>query len=350
MESTETQVNAEETEVKAEETEVKPESSTDSENKGKKPSKAGKIILRIAVIFIIANVILMLPVASFVEVMVLKGKGNREITQEESMREWMLNELGLDTVAYETKYRMGTFDIPSSVNNGYSIPVFYFSPEGESKGFVVMAHGMNSSHIGIYEEAELFLEEGFEIYSFDERKFGESTWEYMSYGYYEGADVADVFRFACENSPAEGLKGIWGQSLGGAACENALDDQIVMANLDFVVLDCPMGGMDELTGAPEIQNELAGKFNKLICGYSFEQQSPYKQIMKNSAPALLVLAKDDTVIPEKSIKKIKEYFELTVPTTVYESEGSKHADVVVDDKEGYRQALKGFLDSLESKE
>ena len=314
----------------------------------KKMPKALKIILLIVGIFLLVNLIAALPVASFIEVQVLKGKGDSERTREANMKAWLDEETSMDADEFEKTYQMTSLNLPSSENIGYVIPVFHFIPEAEAKGFVVMAHGMNSSHIGIYPEAELFLEEGYEVFSFDERKFGESTWEYTSYGYYEGKDVEDVFQYACDSSPEYYIKGIWGQSLGGAACEDALDNDGLREKLDFVVLDCPMGAMDELTGAPAIQNKLAGKFNKSIVGYSFDEQNPYGKLKQNTAPVLLLLAKEDKVIPEISLNKIRESVEASpAELSVYESEGSPHADIVYVDRDGYKEILDYFLKALE---
>ena len=309
--------------------------------------KSVKIILRIVIIFVIANIILALPVAAFVEVQVLKGKGNSEITTEASMRGMLLSEAGIDSVEFEETYSLTEFSVMSSKTSGYYIPTFRLQTTEEKKGIVVMVHGMNSSHIGIYPEALAFLKAGFDVWAMDTRKFGESKADYVTYGYMEGADCIDVLQFALSMDPDPGLIGLWGQSMGGAAVENAMDEGLFVAACDFVVLDCPMGAMEELTGAPEIQNRAAGIVNKWVVGYSFYDQSPYVQIKNNTKPVLLIHAENESVIPDVSTQQIKDTLaDSKGSLTEYTGKGSSHANVANDHPEEYEQTVKAFLDSL----
>ena len=308
--------------------------------------KLKKIILRGLALFALINLILALPIASLVETYVLKGKGNRKVSQEAYVREWLSSEMGMDSYAIEEKYRMEKISIKSSGTEGYTIQAFHYYPEGESIGFIVMAHGMNSSHLGIYPEMEIFLEEGLEVYSFDERKFGESTYPFISYGYYEGMDVKDVFEYAVAMSLGDArVLGVWGQSMGGAAVENALDEMSLINMCNCVILDCPMGAMDELTGAPKIQNSLAGVINVFVSGYSFKDQNPYPQIANVAAPVLLVRAGKETVIPKVSLDTIEETLKAAPgELTVYVSPEAEHACIAEVDREGYKNAVHEFLE------
>ena len=309
--------------------------------------KPVKIILRIVIIFVIANIILALPVAAFIEVQVLKGKGKHDITSEESMRSMLLTEAGIDSVEFEETYSVKEFSVPSSETEGYSIPTYLLQTTEEKKGLVVMVHGMNSSHIGIYPEARAFLNAGFDVWAMDTRKFGESTAEYVTYGFLEGADCVDVLNFALGMDPDPGLVGLWGQSMGGAAVENAMDEGAVVLYCDYVVLDCPMGAMDELTGAPEIQNNAASIVNKWVAGYSFYDQSPYAQIKNNTKPVLMINAENESVIPEISTIQIRDTLtDAPGSLTEYTGKGSRHAAVANDHPEEYEKAVKDFIDSL----
>ena len=316
---------------------------------GGEMKKPVKIILRIVIIFVIANIILALPVAAFVEVQILKGKGTKEITQEAEMRSMLLTEAGIDSVEFEETYSVEEFSIPSTKTDGYMIPTFRLKTTEEKKGIVVMVHGMNSSHIGIYPEARAFLNAGFDVWAMDTRKFGESKADYVTYGYMEGADCIDVLAYVLGSIDSEpGLIGLWGQSMGGAAVENAMDEALFVTEADFVVLDCPMGAMDELTGAPEFQNNAASIVNKWVVGYSFYDQSPYAQIKNNTRPVLMINAEKETVIPEISTMQIRDTLTNAPGSlTEYTGKGSKHACVANDHPEEYEEAVKAFINTLE---
>lgn len=313
-----------------------------------KMKKPVKILLRILLIFVLVNIILALPAASFAEVLVLKSKGNREITTKEEMSAFIYEETGIVAEEFEKEYNLSEFEVSSTATQGYTIPVFVLHTGGDKRGFVVMAHGMNASHIGIYPEAQAFLEAGFDVWMPDERKFGESTWGYISYGYFEGKDVEDVLKFALEEDPDAGLVGLWGQSLGGAACENVMDTQVCLNNVDFIVLDCPMGAMDELTGAPKIQNRLAGVFNGVISGYTFEDQNPYRQMNDVPQDVLLILAENEKVIPKKSIDRIQNILsDSAASLCVFTGSGSRHANVFNDHPDEYRAAVSELINTAE---
>ena len=54
------------------------------------------------------------------------------------------------------------------------------------------------------------------------------------------------------------------------------------------------------------------------------------------------------MIPEISLNKIRESVEASsAELSVYESEGSPHADIVYVDRDGYKEILDYFLKALE---
>jgi len=297
--------------------------------------------LKAILIFVAVNIVIALPMMGFIEVLVLKGKGHKPSDMD--YRGYITRELGMDPDAYEETYQMSHVSIPSSKTEGYLIPVYILKTTEEYEGFVIMSHGMNSNHEMIYPESEAFLKAGYNVVSFDQRKCGESTASFVSYGYYEGMDVVDVLEYALDTQP-EGKVALWGQSMGGAAVENAMDETPVIENADYIVLDCPMGAMEELTGAPDIQNRTASVFNKFMVGYGFDDQSPYHQISGNKIPVLLILAGKENVIPERSIAQIKETL-TNAPgeCEVYTCDNASHADVWLEDPKEYEKRVDEFL-------
>ena len=105
-----------------------------------------------------------------------------------------------------------------------------------------------------------------------------------------------------------------------------------------------MGAMDELTGAPDIQNKAASIINKWMVGYNFDEQSPYEQIKENDIPVLLILAGKESVIPSESIEQIKDILtKAPGGCEVYTEENATHADVWTEDPEEYEERVDEFL-------
>lgn len=297
--------------------------------------------LKAILIFVAVNIVIALPMMGFIEVLILKGKGHKPSDMD--YRGYMSREYDVDMDAYEAKYQMKQVKIPSTQTDGYEIPAYIYETDKAYEGFVVMSHGMNCNHEMIYCEAEAFLKAGYNVVSFDQRKCGLSTASYVSYGYYEGADVLDVLSYALTLYP-EGNAVLWGQSMGGAAVENTMDEALVKENVEYIVLDCPMGAMEELTGAPDIQNRTASIINKWMVGYNFDEQNPYEQIKDNQIPVLLILAGKESVIPSQSIEQIREILtKAPGECEVYTEENATHADVWTEDPEEYEERIDAFL-------
>ena len=332
--------------------------------KKKKLGRAWKVLIAIAVVVLI----LALPLMSLAEVIILRFSGRSDFTELEEMREFMLDEVEFDTVAFEQEHDMEKFYVPSSVTYGYNIPVFHLkgkykseeSDVSEQIGFVVMAHGSNASHLTVYPESQAFLDMGIDVWFFDERKYGESTFEYSTFGYLESADVLDVFTFATDSYQdeydplksdeywSERWMGVWGQSMGAAAVMNALGYKRIRDEIDFCIIDCPMGAMEDLTHAPSIQNRIASYEQDVLFDYSFDDQNPYDKLQNYKGPVFLITAEDDEMIPEKTTSAIRIIISNSdFGLHEYVGKNSLHANVWFDHPDEYELAIRNFIVGLD---
>ena len=78
-----------------------------------------------------------------------------------------------------------------------------------------VVHGLGGNRWTNYPVAEMFLEKGYNIVTYDQRSSGENTAQYTRYGYWESSDLQDCITYL-ENSIGESRAiGTWGlQRLG----------------------------------------------------------------------------------------------------------------------------------------
>lgn len=308
-------------------------------------SKKKKTILICIAAFIILNIIASFPVSGIVMYNIMKGKGGED-TSAQAMGAVVAEKYdGFDASSLDA-YLEGKVELPSSLGDDHVIPLWIYRSENNEDGkAVVMAHGMNSSHVSEAPIIKMFLDDGLDVYIYDQRGFGESTDKTMSYGYFESSDLLDAFKYANEDKSENSAIGVWGCSMGGAAVCNVMDEAYFKEYADFIILDCPMGCMGEVTGAPEFQNKMGSLFWKINEGFTFEDQSPYHQIIDNTIPVLLFTAQNDTVIKKDTTDAIAEGLP-SCDLTRYEGEGSKHAWVYRDHPEDYSNAVKELISAV----
>lgn len=308
-------------------------------------SKKKKIILICIGAFIVLNIIASFPVSGIIMYKIMVGKGGED-TSPEAMKTVVAQKYdGFDASSLDA-YLDKKIEIDSSLGDGHVIPCWvYQSNSNKADNAIVLAHGMNSSHVSEAPIVKMFLDEGLDVYVYDQRGFGESTDKQMSYGYFESYDLLDVFKYANEELGDDSVIGVWGCSMGGAAVCNVMDETYFKDYADFIILDCPMGCMGEVTGAPEFQNKMGSLFWQINEGFSFDDQSPYHQIKDNTIPVLLVTASEDTVIKKDTTDAIGAGLQ-SCTVTRYEGEGSKHAWVYRDHPDDYRNAVDKLISSV----
>lgn len=314
-----------------------------------KALKKKKILKRIiigVVIFIAVNYIAYLAIASPIMMKVLRDGGVNKDTSEETMSNWVQEDMGYDLDGFLAKYEIEEFTLHSDdCKDPHDIPAYYIYAEGvdtKEAPTVVMAHGMSASHICTYPYAELFLKKGYNVITYDQHSFGESEEVYVSYGYFESRDFLACVQYAVD-AAGENTIGCWGQSMGGATIENAMDEELVKENVDFIVLDCPMGSIAESTHADPVHNFTTSMLNKVVMGWSFNDQSPYKQAEGNAIPVMMVVAGKDASVSEASYNKTGEILGESGVSYVYEQTNAEHAKVYYRDPVGYANALDDFL-------
>ena len=279
---------------------------------------------------------------------IMLNTGHNYDSSNEAVAKQLMELHGYDVSEYISSYSVEEVVLTSSMEDSHKIYAYLtYADASENKDAptVIMCHGVNSSHVSLYPVSEVFLKKGYNVLTYDQRSFGQSDCRYVTFGYFESNDLLDCLNYVNGNVSKDNKIGVWGQSMGGATVENAMDEEAFVNSVDFCILDCPLGAMSEVSHAGPVQNCFASMLCKLTMKFSFSQQSPYKQIENNHLPVLIITANQDKVIPSKSIEKINE--SLGKCLYMNYSKDAKHANVYFADPDGYSEMVDIFVGQVE---
>ncbi|MEG0829406.1 MAG: alpha/beta fold hydrolase [Anaerovoracaceae bacterium] len=253
---------------------------------------------------------------------------------------------------FETKYNVKEVKIPSSFGE-YDIPANYLTIDGnENRDTVVMAHGLNGNRITGYPVAKMFLRNGYNVLTYDQRGSGESKAINQTCGYLESKDLKDCVDYIYKNVDRDKNIGAWGSSIGGGTIGIYLGTQDANKKLNFAILDCPVSSVRDITGliikdkVPflpiKFRLDMGSMVNKIMLGFSYEDGNVCKTIENTQVPVLIFNSKNDKVTRYymgadlyNAIKGKKKEI-LTV-------KDSQHTDIYIDHKGLYEKTMMDFL-------
>jgi len=108
-----------------------------------------------------------------------------------------------------------TSSISFGSQSGSTIAGWHVEAEN-SRGVIVLIHGLRGSRLAMLERAKLFHGAGYSIVMIDLQAHGESPGDHITLGHLEQHDVWAAVAFAREHHPEEPI-GVLGISLGGAS-------------------------------------------------------------------------------------------------------------------------------------
>lgn len=254
---------------------------------------------------------------------------------------------------FEETYVIEEMEIGSTYHD-HVITAELISRDGEiNKDTVIMVHGMGEDRKGVYPLATMFLEAGYNVFCYDQRNAGDNTAVYSTYGYLESHDLADCVAYMNEFVDKDRTVGIWGLSWGGATTGYYIGSEDFSSNVDFAILDCPVGSMEEFIrkemekmdmGIPiDLMLWCGSIATKAELGFSYNDAYLYKYMDQVSIPVLIINSEKDEVTPVTIGKKIYESI-IHDDKVIFTVDDSKHAEIYHDHEEEYRNLVFDFIE------
>jgi uncharacterized protein len=205
----------------------------------------------------------------------------------------------------------------------------WFIAGNKGAGAVVLMHGVRANRLSLVARARFLSQAGYSVLLFDFQAHGESTGEYISFGYLESRDAQAAVDFLRANAPDERV-GVIGISMGGAAAllatppleVNALVLEMVYPTIDQAIsnrLTMRLGGW-----ANALTPLLLWQFKPRL-GIDTEALRPIDHVGRVSVPKLFIAGSADQ---HTTIEESRQLFNAaSEPKELWVIEGAAHVDL-----------------------
>lgn len=276
-----------------------------------------------------------------------QNKGND--TKKNSLVQ--LKEWGYDLEQFNAKYSGETFHLEAE--DGNTFPVTSFSTDGDkAKDTAILIHGAGGDNIFLSPLAEIYLENGWNVLTFDMRGHGDNEDPLVTFGYLERMDVHAIVDYA-EKINLDKQIVVHGQSMGGATAGMYAATEHAAKHVNAVIMDSPVYSMEEMfagiwQGMEDTEDipfpyvVACGNFYmKLNYGFTFKDVEITEQQKYNEIKTLVIKSEqDDVCLPEKVTSL---YENVAAEDKELVSINVKHIKGMLDQKEEYTAAVMQFL-------
>lgn len=294
------------------------------------------ILLTIFLIFIIIDLIFAYKVL------------NRKVYTDEEIEQFRKDNDWFDLKWYEDLEKED-FTIKSKFS--YTISGEYIKNPIPSNNCVIICHGIMVNRYAVLKYAKMFLERGYNIVLYDNRRHGKTDGKFTTYGYYEKYDLSDIVDHVSNKLKKNHVIGLIGESMGSAITLQCCG---VRDGIDFVISDCGFTTLTDMliyhaAFTNKIPKYLAklivagtGIWMRILAKTSVKDTSPLKALRKMHIPAMIIHGDKDTYIPFSMAQIMYD----AIPNEnkrLYIVEGAKHAMSYTHDRERYENEVETFL-------
>ncbi len=156
-----------------------------------------KKFIKITLITCFIVLLLFLGVSYFMGTQVFMGSTQLvtcEDTSEVTDSFW--EKYGMDYDSFCNTYTIERLEITSTFD-GHTIPADYIYALGaegnKNHQTVILVHGLGGNRFSNYPLAEMFLQKGYNVLTYDQRSSNENTAPYTTFGYWEKYDLTDRY-------------------------------------------------------------------------------------------------------------------------------------------------------------
>lgn len=255
-----------------------------------------------------------------------------------------LAEWGYDLKAFNAKYTGEDFKLEAE--DGNTVPVTAYSTDDkQDKDTVILIHGAGGDHVFLAPLAEIYLENDWNVLTFDMRGHGDNESPLVTFGYLERKDVRAIVDYA-EKVTSNKQIVVHGQSMGGATAGMYAATEHATEHVDAIIMDSPVHSMEDMfagvwQGMEDTEDipfpyivACGNLYMKTNYGFTFKDVEITEQQKYNEVKTLVINSgQDDVCLPENV-------------TALYENVASKDKELVTFDCEH----IKGMLDQREDYE
>lgn len=313
----------------------------------------------IKILLIVVAIILLLFVGMsyFIGTQVFMGSTQLVTCEDTSkVNDSFWEKYNMDYDVFYNTYTIEHIDIVSTFD-GHVIPADYIYALGKDGNkdnpTVIMVHGLGGNRYTNYPLAEMFLQKGYNVLTYDQRSSNENTAQYTTFGYWEKYDLIDYIDYVHSYAP-EQVIGVWGTSFGGATVGLAMGEKDVERKVDFLILDCPVSDMKWMVeeemrkmdiGLPISYMTFCGNvINKIKLGFGYDDANVCNEISDIEIPVLIINSKADTVTPQFMGQEIYDSIQNEDIKMIWTVTDSEHTEMWLDYNQEYIEKVQDLLD------
>lgn len=254
-----------------------------------------------------------------------------------------------DYTVFEEKYNI-EYDFVTTKDYVYVPYSKITSDEVNEDKVIIMVHGAGGDRVSVYPQAELYLEEGYTVFAYDQRGCGESGDDKVTFGHYEKIDIETIVNKVKRNYP-NSMVVVHGFSMGAVTTGLYATTEHALEHVDAVVLDSPFESMKAMfsmvwedlnTGLPVDFALFSGSIMMQIeYGFNFEHANLLKESQYNQVPTLMIHSERDDLCSIETGKKIFEAISAQDKELFFLD--SKHIEGYIDFPVEYKEKVMTFI-------
>ena len=219
---------------------------------------------------------------------------------------------------------------------------------------VILVHGLGGDHVSTFLHSIMYLEEGWQVVTFDQRGTKNSNDEKVSFGYFESLDLKALVDELRNDVQASKLM-IHGFSMGAATTGLYASTDHGNKNIDGIILDSSFESMEstfrmywEHMGVPLPASFAVWSgeiFLKKDYKFSFEDADLKNALKDCNVPVLVIQCKQDDIVPLNVGQALydaasAEYKKLWVVD-------AKHIEAYIDHPSVYHEKVFNFIRGMD---
>ena len=161
----------------------------------------------------------------------------------QALKDWGYDDTEYAKETFERTYNGIEFTV--TAEDGATVYGTYYNPsQNDNQDLVILIHGAGGDRISMEPLAKMYLTNGYQVISYDQRDSGQSKEEIVTFGYLEKLDLKAVVDYA--KTLTSGNIILHGQSMGAATAALYASTDHGNENSDAVILDSPYASMEDL--------------------------------------------------------------------------------------------------------
>lgn len=321
--------------------------------------KTMKRHIKILLIVVVIILLLFVGMSYFIGTQVFMGSTQLVTCEDTSkVNDSFWEKYNMDYDVFCNTYTIEHIDIVSTFD-GHVIPADYIyalgKEENKDNSTVILVHGLGGNRYTNYPLAEMFLQKGYNVLTYDQRSSNENTAQYTTFGYWEKYDLIDYIDYVHSYAP-EQVIGVWGTSFGGATAGLAMGEKDVERKVDFLILDCPVSDMKWMVeeemrkmdiGLPISYMTFCGNvINKIKLGFCYDDANVCNEISDIEIPVLIINSEADTVTPQFMGQEIYDSIQNEDIKMIWTVKDSEHTEMWLDYNKEYIEKVQDLLDCI----